>query len=62
MMAISSVDLEIKIDGKLIRPADNQIIIGSSAKIQERIGWQPEIKLEQSLNDLLHFWENKLQS
>ena len=62
MMAISSVDLEIKIDEKLIRPADNQIIIGSSAKIQERIGWQPEIKLEQSLKDLLHFWENKLQS
>ena len=59
MMAILQIDLEIVVDKQLIRPADNQIIIGSNSKIKKKIGWQPEITLEKSLIDLLDYWQLK---
>jgi GDP-4-dehydro-6-deoxy-D-mannose reductase len=60
MMAILQIELEIVVDKQLIRPADNQIIIGSNSKIKKKIGWQPEITLEKSLIDLLDYWRLKI--
>lgn len=37
----------------LIRPNDNQIIIGSNQKLTEHLGWKPQWTLEQSLRDIL---------
>jgi GDP-4-dehydro-6-deoxy-D-mannose reductase len=49
-------------DPKLLRPVDNAIIIGSNAKLKKETGWNPEISLEQSINDILmdgKFKQNK---
>lgn len=43
-------------DGSNIRPSENKKIIGSYAKIKNETGWRPQIKLEQSLNDLIGYW------
>jgi nucleoside-diphosphate-sugar epimerase len=46
----------------LLRPVDNAIIIGSNAKLKKETGWNPEISLEQSINDILmdgKFKQNK---
>jgi GDP-4-dehydro-6-deoxy-D-mannose reductase len=60
MMNILKMEVDIKIDKELIRPADNQIIIGSSLKIAKETGWQPTISLEKSLEDILNYWEQQI--
>jgi GDP-4-dehydro-6-deoxy-D-mannose reductase len=42
----------------LIRPSDNPIIIGSNKKICSQLNWLPKISMEQSLGDIISYWEN----
>jgi GDP-4-dehydro-6-deoxy-D-mannose reductase len=60
MMLIAGVDIEYHINKDLIRPADNPVIIGSNEKIKKECSWQPGISLEESLHDILQFWEKQL--
>lgn len=43
----------------LIRPIDNPIIIGSNEKIS-CLGWSPTYSIDETLNDLLHYWTHNL--
>lgn len=52
-----NIDVEINIDHRLIRPSDNKKIIGSNEKIRRELGWQINISLEQSLKDIISYWE-----
>jgi GDP-4-dehydro-6-deoxy-D-mannose reductase len=48
------------IDPKLWRPIDIQFQDGDSSKCKRLVGWEPEISLEQTLQDLLNYWVKKL--
>ncbi|MFA6715564.1 MAG: GDP-mannose 4,6-dehydratase [Victivallales bacterium] len=48
----------ITVDPDLLRPVENRIVVGSNRKLHELTGWQPEIKLEDSLRDIVEWWEN----
>jgi GDP-4-dehydro-6-deoxy-D-mannose reductase len=51
-----NMEVDIHIDQRLIRPADNRIIIGSNEKIKRELGWGNTIPLEQSLKDIILYW------
>ena len=53
---IAGVEVKMTVDDDLIRPIDNPIIIGSNEKIKKGIGWEPEIGLRTSLEDILRYW------
>ncbi|MBK8610802.1 MAG: GDP-mannose 4,6-dehydratase [Chitinophagaceae bacterium] len=55
------LDLSIRMetDPDLIRPNENKQIIGSYQKINRELGWKPEISLDQSLADIIKYWQNK---
>jgi GDP-4-dehydro-6-deoxy-D-mannose reductase len=57
MMMIAEVDFGYHINEKLIRPADNPVIIGSNNKIKSECEWRPLISLDDSLRDILAYWE-----
>ncbi|MFA5262062.1 MAG: GDP-mannose 4,6-dehydratase [Candidatus Omnitrophota bacterium] len=59
MAEIVKKEVVSMVDPKLIRPSDNQAIIGSNKKIIKEIGWRPEITLKQSLKDLIEYWQEK---
>ena len=59
MAAILGISVVQKIDPQLVRPNDNQAIIGSLKKINDEIGWAPSIPLDPSLRDMLDYWRNK---
>ncbi|UOQ67214.1 GDP-mannose 4,6-dehydratase [Hymenobacter volaticus] len=61
MMSIAKVKFDYTIDSSLIRPSDNPVIIGSNKKIVEQIGWLPEYSINDSLTDMLQYWESKLK-
>jgi GDP-4-dehydro-6-deoxy-D-mannose reductase len=59
MASILEMQVATRTDEKLIRPNDNKVIIGSNEKIRRDIGWEPEIPLRQSLEDIIDFWKRR---
>lgn len=43
------------------RPIDIQVQIGDSKELVELTGWKPTIGIEQTMEDLLNYWRNKLK-
>lgn len=50
---IVGVKVNTEVDGDLVRPNDNKVIIGSNEKIYKYIMWRPEIPLYQTLMDMI---------
>jgi GDP-4-dehydro-6-deoxy-D-mannose reductase len=55
---ILKIKVTRKIDISKIRPNDNQIIIGDNSKLMNHTNWKIEIPFEQSIIDIIDFWEN----
>lgn len=49
-------DLKIIVEQKLIRPTDEKIIVGDITKIQNDTGWKQNIRMEQTISDMLDYW------
>ena len=56
MAKILDVNIQIKVNEKLVRPNDNKIIIGTNEKIKREVGWHNVIPLETSLKDIIDYW------
>ena len=62
LLKFSGLDnVEMKIDEKLWRPIDIMYQDGDASLIKEELGWQPTIPIEQTIQDLLNYWYNKLK-
>ena len=53
-----NIDISINTKPELIRPSDNKIIIGSNEKIVKETGWDIKYSLDQSLKDIISYWQN----
>jgi GDP-4-dehydro-6-deoxy-D-mannose reductase len=60
MAGLVAVDINMETNPALVRPNDNKIIIGSREKINKDLGWTPEIPIDQSLADIIDYWQEKL--
>ncbi len=59
MARILILNITTRVNENLIRPNDNRIIIGSNKKLKEDTGWQNEISLTKSLEDIIHYWQSE---
>lgn len=50
------IHVEVKIDRSKFRKVDTPKIICDNSKITKQIGWNREISLEKSLDDILEYW------
>jgi GDP-4-dehydro-6-deoxy-D-mannose reductase len=57
---ILDIKVEIMQNPTLFRPNDNMVVIGSYQKIYAHVGWQPEITLEQTLQDMIGYWSDNI--
>jgi len=57
MARILDLHIHMRVNEKLIRPNDNKVIIGSNEKIKREVGWHNEIPLEESLRDIINYWQ-----
>src|SRR5262245_15353393 len=53
--------VEKRVDPKLVRPIDIPVQICDTKKCRQLTGWKPEIPLKQTLQDLLAYWDAKIQ-
>jgi nucleoside-diphosphate-sugar epimerase len=50
---------EIQVDEKLLRPTDEKVIAGDITKLRRDTGWNQNIKMEQTVADMLDYWRCK---
>lgn len=59
LLNLSTVkNIEVKVDPVRLRPSDVTLQIPSTEKFREATGWKPEIKFDQTLQDLLNYWRD----
>ena len=47
-------------DDELVRPTDEQIIVGNPNKAKELLGWEQEISLHDTIFDTLEYWKTEI--
>jgi GDP-mannose 4,6-dehydratase len=55
-------DIEIVTDPERLRPIDADLQIPDTTKFKNHTGWEPEYTFEQTMNDLLNYWRDKVKS
>ena len=52
--------IKIGNDPERMRPSDVLILVGDYSKFKSATGWEPEIPLERTLEDLLNYWRERV--
>jgi GDP-4-dehydro-6-deoxy-D-mannose reductase len=52
------VKVDLAQDPALFRPNDTPLILGDLSRLRTDTGWSPKIPLEQTVDDLLHYWRS----
>ena len=60
LVSISGVHIRIESEEARRRDGEVEVVCGSPEKIRATIGWRPKIPLQQTLNDLLDYWREKI--
>lgn len=55
-------DIKQEIFKPYYRDIDIEIQIGDTEELKKHTGWHPEIPLDKTMDDLLNYWRNKLES
>lgn len=55
----SSADIRVENDPSKMRPTDLPVIEADIKKLQKTTGWQPLIRLEQTIEETLHYWRTR---
>jgi len=63
MLEISGLinKVQKKVDPKLMRPIDIPVQICNSQKCRKLTGWKPQLFIEKMLEDLLNYWDKKIE-
>jgi GDPmannose 4,6-dehydratase len=54
-------NIEIVTDPDRLRPIDADLQIPDTTKFKNHTGWEPEYTFEQTMDDLLEYWRNKVK-
>ncbi len=60
LLALSETEVEVEVDPERLRPSDVEILLGDYSKFRSDTGWEPVIPLEQTLEDTLDYWRQKV--
>ena len=59
LLALAGADLPIVVDPARVRPVEIPDLRGDRRRIGAATGWQPEIALDDTLADVLSYWQNR---
>jgi GDP-mannose 4,6-dehydratase len=56
LLSMSPAKIKVQVDPARLRPADVTLQIPDCTKFKEATGWEPQIPIRQTLQDLLNYW------
>jgi len=59
LLARARVPIRVRVDPARMRPNDVPLLLGNPSRIRTELGWQPEIPLDRTLDDLLDDWRTR---
>lgn len=62
LLTLTPVHVEVKIDPNRLRPSDVPVSVCDNRRLVQATGWQPQVDLRQSLQDLLDGWRKEVRS
>jgi len=60
LLGMSKVEVKIAVDPDRLRPSDVPVLLSDSSKFRQLTGWEPRIPFNQSLEDLLEYWRERI--
>jgi len=60
LLSFARKEISIRVDSQKLRKVDIQWLVGDNRKIIEAISWEPQIPIEQSLEELLEYWRQRV--
>ena len=60
ILALGDKQIKVVTDSAKFRPQDPPAICGSSQKLYKLTGWQPEIPIDQTLQEILNWWRDRV--
>jgi len=60
LLAQAKVPIRVEQDPARLRPSDVLILEGDATRFREATGWEPTIPFEQTLQDILAYWRERL--
>lgn len=61
LLSRSRVPVKVVHDPARYRPNDTPVVVGSPARARSELGWSPRITLDQTANDLLEYWRERIR-
>ena len=58
LLRLAEADLHLVTDESLVRPVDVPVLRGNASKLAAATAWKPEIVLDDTLRDVLSYWES----
>ncbi|MFQ6059292.1 MAG: GDP-mannose 4,6-dehydratase [Anaerolineae bacterium] len=60
LLALSRVNVEMRPDLLRMRPSDVPVLWADCSKFRAQTGWEPQIPFEQTMEDLLNYWRERV--
>jgi GDP-4-dehydro-6-deoxy-D-mannose reductase len=61
LIAKAQRPIEIRIDSTKARPGESPVLWGDPAKARAEVGWVPRYSLEQTLHEILCYWDEQIR-
>jgi GDPmannose 4,6-dehydratase len=55
-------NIEVIIDQSRLRPIDANLQVPNTTKFENHTGWKPQIKFNQTMDDLLEYWRDRINN
>jgi GDP-4-dehydro-6-deoxy-D-mannose reductase len=59
LVGLSKLEIAVRQDPARMRPADIPVVVGDPARIRSETGWEPALRIERTLSDLLDYWRQR---
>jgi len=60
LLSHSRAEIRVERDPERYRPVDVPMVYGSAKKFRQQTGWEPQILIEQTLQDVLEYWREQI--
>jgi GDP-4-dehydro-6-deoxy-D-mannose reductase len=61
LLTLTPAQVEVQLDPNRLRPSDVPVSVCDNRRLVEATGWQPQVDLRQSLEDLLDGWRREVR-